>query len=301
MTKTVNDLYLEFRKILKKAGIFSADLEARELCAFACGQDKHKLAGWGYVYLSEETESYARELLDRRLKEEPLAYLIREWDFYGMTFKVTPDVLIPRSDTEALCQMVINRANEIVNPRVLDLCCGSGCIGISIAKNAQPVRVVGADISMEALAVSRYNGHLHELDKNYIAVQADAKKPYDGRLGVFHILVSNPPYISKKEMDDLDDGVKKYEPELALYGGTDGLDFYRSIAENWKNAILPGGMIMFECGWRQAPLVADILDCNHYENIEFHEDLSGVQRIVTGTRNQQDEQMLHDIEPFSII
>lgn len=285
MPKTVNDLYLEFRKTLKEAGVSGATLEAKEICAYACDQDKHQIAGWAYVYLTQETEDKARALLQRRLDQEPLAYLIHEWDFYGLTFEITPDVLIPRSDTEPLCELAIQKANQIVNPRVLDLCCGSGCIGIAIAKHAHPVRVVAVDISTGALTVARRNAFHHKLSEScYVAAQGDARKPYDGRLGEFHILVCNPPYITQNEMRELDLSVRDYEPELALYGGIDGLDFYRSICENWKSALLTGGEIMFECGWRQGEQVAAILEENGYGEIALHADLSGVQRIVTGKK-----------------
>lgn len=280
MSKTVNDLYLELRRKLKDADIFSSALEAREICAFACELNKNNIASWGHIYISDETERKANELLNRRLKDEPLAYLIGEWDFYGLTFKITRDVLIPRSDTESLCELAINKANEIVNPKILDICCGSGCIGIAIAKNVNDCKVVGADVSSEALSISRQNARFNDVTSRYVAVKTNALEPYDGKMGQFHIIVSNPPYITKEEFFTLDNSVKKYEPMIALFGGDDGLVFYRNIAQYWKSALLPGGYILFECGYRQATLVADVLDKCGYSDIEICEDLSGVQRIV---------------------
>lgn len=281
MTQTLNDLYLDLRRRLRAEGVEAAELEARELAAFAAHADKRQTAGWAHIFLSSATVEAADGLLARRLQGEPLAYLLGEWDFYGLTFLVTKDVLIPRPDTERLCEMAIERVRQTVNPRVLDLCCGTGCIGIAIAKADEDVRVTAADISEEALLVTRENARRHAVTARHAAVRADALAPPEGRLGRFHLLVCNPPYITAEEMKQLDHSVAGYEPVLALFGGDDGLDFYRAIATRWRDALLPGGELLFECGFRQATQVAGVLEEQGFAQIGIFEDYAGVQRIVS--------------------
>ena len=140
MTKTINDVYMELFKRLKEADDPQPSLSAREITAYACKADKNKTADWGHVYLDDATVDYAHLLCDRCLDGEPLAYILGEWDFYGLTFQIDRSVLIPRSDTERLCELVIGQARQRVSPRILDLCCGSGCIGIAAAHEVEDAR-----------------------------------------------------------------------------------------------------------------------------------------------------------------
>lgn len=280
MTLTVNDVYMELRRRFKAADIPMPDLEARELAAFVSHADKRRTADWAYRYLDDATVEAARALAERRLNGEPLAYLIGEWDFYGYTFHITPDVLIPRTDTEKLCELAVLRAKEVVNPRVLDLCCGSGCIGLALLKEVSDARVAAVDISGKALSVARENANLLGVQARYVPLMGDAMGEPDPHLGRFHILVCNPPYITAAEMRELDHSVADFEPALALYGGEDGLDFYRSIARRWAGLVLPGGRMYFECGWRQATQVAGVFEDCGFRQISIEEDLSGVPRIV---------------------
>ena len=280
MPLSVNDVYIEIRRTLKQADVSMPELEARELTAHVCGADKKRPADWAYRFLDDDTVARARALADRRIAGEPLAYLIGEWDFFGLTFRVTPDVLIPRSDTERLCEMAVSRAQEIVNPRVLDLCSGSGCIGIALAHAVPDAHVVAADLSEAAIAVARDNARRLGVSARYICLAADALADPPERLRGFHIMVCNPPYITGPEMGELDRSVADFEPHLALYGGADGLDFYRSVARRWMGVMLPGGTLYFECGWKQAAAVADLFAQEGFSDIRIEEDYAGVQRIV---------------------
>lgn len=282
MTETINDLYLGLRRRFKEAGLPMPALEARELTAVAAQVDKRRTADWGHRYITEETVARAEALARRRLAGEPLAYMLGEWDFYGLTLRVTPDVLIPRADTERLCELAIEQAEKLVNPRVLDLCCGSGCIGLALLANVEDARVISCDISAEALAVTRDNASRLGVASRHFAVRADALGAPEERLGHFHIVVCNPPYITAQEMQTLERDVRDYEPSLALYGGQDGLDFYRSIAAQWREALLPGGLLLLECGYRQSAQVAEILCENGWMNVRIQEDYAGVPRIVSG-------------------
>lgn len=281
MAQTIYDLYATIRKTLKNAEITMAELEARELVAAATGADKTRTADWGHRYLDEPTTNRALDLCRRRLAGEPLAYLLGEWDFYGLTFRVTRDVLIPRPDTERLCELAIARANELVNPRVLDLCTGTGCIGLSLVHEVEDARVVLMDVSDRALAVARENARRLDVQNRTVVLRGDALQPPGDRLGLFHILTCNPPYVTGAEMAALDRSVRAYEPHLALYGGSDGLDFYRAIVEKgWLEMLLPGGHAYFECGDRQYDRVAAILEQTDLGRVTVEEDTFGVQRIV---------------------
>ncbi len=281
MAMTINELYLELFKRFRQAGTPSPSLEARELAAFVCHADKRRTAGWAHLYLDDGTVGEAHKLADRYLGGEPLAYLLGEWDFYGLTFRVTPDVLIPRSDTEALCGLAIRRAQEVMEPRVLDLCCGSGCIGIALLHEVEDAAVYAADLSEGALLLAAENAKRLGVSARFRPVRCNALAAPPSSLGAFHIIVCNPPYISRDEFEMLDPSVADYEPRMALDGGADGLDFYRSITSQWLEALVPGGMLYFECGWTQAESVVRLCERAGLRDVRVHEDLSGIQRVVS--------------------
>lgn len=217
----------------------------------------------------------------RIMAGEPLAYVLGEWDFYGLTLYVNEHVLIPRDDTCALASLAINRAIFLdQDPRILDLCTGTGCIGLAIATRVKDARVTLADISKDAMAVAKKNIVSHRLSGRVTCVQADALAPAPAFLGKFDMIVSNPPYITGQEMKELPDSVKDYEPHLALYGGEDGLDFYRSIAKNYAAALKPGGLLCFEFGMGQGDDVCRILLENGYTILERTRDYNDRERAV---------------------
>ncbi len=282
---TIWELYEHMRTILEQSGISeAAPLEARELTAFATGTDRRNTRDWKTVDVTGEQRRTAGEMMVQRLKGRPVAYILGEWDFYGYTFKVTPDVLIPRSDTEVLCDAAIQHAKRLKQPHILDLCCGSGCIGIAIANEVPQASVVGMDISEEALAVTRENAERYHLNKpRYDAKWANARQS-GSVVGLYDMIVSNPPYITAQEMDELDPGVKHFEPSLALFGGEDGLDFYRSIAvlcKRYMHHLRPGGRVLVECGWKQASMVMSLFQMAGLERIETIKDFSGIDRVVS--------------------
>mgnify|MGYP005751283857 FL=1 len=282
MTKTINDVYMQLYKRFRDADDPQPSLAARELTAYACRVDKDKTAEWGHTYLDDATVDYAHLLCDRCLYGEPLAYILGEWDFYGLTFQVDKNVLIPRADTERLCELVIGRARDKVSPRILDLCCGSGCIGIAAAHEVEDARVTAVDFSDGALRVTRENARRLGVQARFVALKADVLEDPPGGMGEYDILVSNPPYVTRQEMQELDRSVSEFEPHEALYGGPDGLDFYRAICAKWSGLLVPGGTALFECGWQQAADVAAIMEETHYTGVGITEDLSGVPRIVFG-------------------
>lgn len=280
MTLTTNDLYIEIRRKLRSANISMAELEARELAAFASNLDKKMTANWAYCYLDTNTIENARKMTDRRLAGEPLAYIIGEWDFYGYTFKVNKNVLIPRSDTEIMCELAIQDAQNIETPRILDLCCGSGCIGISLAAQVKTAKIVAADISEEALSVARENARKIGITQRYITTISNALEKPSKQLGKFDIMLCNPPYITSEEMKKLDKSVLDYEPHIALFGGHDGLDFYKNIAENWVQVMNTGGRMYFECGYQQSKKVTQIFAQYGMNDVFIANDLAGIERVI---------------------
>ncbi|WP_294551164.1 peptide chain release factor N(5)-glutamine methyltransferase [uncultured Pseudoflavonifractor sp.] len=287
MATTYNNLYLDARQRLKAAGVEAAQLEARELVCFAAGKSREQFFRDMPLYASDEVEAKVAELMARRLAGEPVAYLIGEWEFYGLPLDISRDVLIPRADTEVLAEQAILAARAAgEGARVLDLCAGSGCVGLAVAANAPLCRVVLADVSEEALKICRQNIRRNDLNARVTCVQADARQAPSAKLWDFDVIACNPPYIPTGDIGGLDVSVRDYEPHLALDGGSDGLDFYRDIAEKWRTALRLGGVLLFEVGIGQASDVEQILSRCGYEDIETFQDTGGIWRVVKGTANQ---------------
>ena len=284
---TYNNLYLDVRQKLKAAGVEAAQLEARELVCFAAGKNREQFFRDMSLYASDEVEAKVEDLMNRRLAGEPVAYLIGEWEFYGLPLDISREVLIPRADTEVLAEQAILAARAAgEGARVLDLCAGSGCVGLAVAANAPNCRAVLADVSEEALKICRQNIRRNDLNARVTCVQADARQPPPAMLWDFDVIACNPPYIPTGDIDGLDPSVRDYEPRLALDGGDDGLDFYRDIAEKWRTALRLGGVLLFEVGIGQASGVEQILSRCGYEDIETFQDTGGIWRVVKGTANQ---------------
>ena len=283
MAITYNNLYLDIRQQLRKAGIEAATLEARELVCFGTGKSREDLARDGGLYASPELERQVRSLVDRHLAGEPVAYLIGEWEFYGLPLDISRDVLIPRPDTEVLAGQAIEYIQTLGECRVLDLCAGSGCIGLAVASQAPQARVVLGEYSDAALKVCRQNIRRNGLSGRVVPMQADAREKPERSLGEFQCIVSNPPYIPRADIETLDASVRDYEPHLALDGGEDGLDFYQTISDKWKDALAPGGRLYFEVGIGQADSVLRIMRAQGFGDIQIVKDLHDIPRVVFGT------------------
>ena len=284
MAITYNDLYLDIRRQLRAAGVAASTLEARELVCFGTGKTREQLQMDGRLYASPELERRVRDLVDRHLAGEPVAYLIGEWEFFGLPLDISADVLIPRPDTEVLAQEAINYLRTLAGEtRVLDLCAGSGCIGLAVASQVEGARVVLGEYSDAALKICRQNIRRNGLSGRVVPIQVDALSKPDRSLGEFHCIISNPPYIPRADIETLDASVKDYEPHMALDGGEDGLDFYRSIVEKWKEALVPGGRLYFEVGIGQADEVLRLMRREGFGDIQVVKDLNDIPRVVFGT------------------
>ena len=283
MAITYNNLYLDIRQQLRKSGIDAATLEARELVCFGTGKTREELQRDGGLYASPELENRVRNLVERHLAGEPVAYLIGEWEFYGLPLDISSDVLIPRPDTEVLVDQALEYIRPLGECRVLDLCAGSGCIGLAIASQAPKAHVVLGDRFDGPLRICRQNIRRNGLSGHVVPMQVDALGAPERALGEFDCIVSNPPYIPRGEIEGLDGSVKDYEPLVALDGGEDGLDFYRNIAEQWKNILVPGGKLYFEVGIGQADSVLRLMRAQGFGDIQVVKDLAGIPRVVFGT------------------
>ena len=274
MVKTYGDLYQDTRRALLETEIpEDAGVLARMLICHVSGKSHAQFLADRDFYAGEAIVEGVEKGLKRLLAGEPIAYILGQWEFYGLPMLVSPKVLIPRDDTCAVAELAIRQALFLdKDPRILDLCCGSGCIGLAVASRVRDAKVTLADVSLEALAVAKENAALNKLTGRVRCVQADAQKPAFPFLGKFDLIVSNPPYITAREMLELPVSVKDYEPHLALYGGEDGLDFYRAIVKNFAPALKPGGYLCFEFGMGQGDDVCRILEMNGYTILERTRD-----------------------------
>ena len=292
MVKQYGSLYLDTRRaLLALEDADTAGMIARYLMCHASGQTQEYILAHQDLYASEETCRAVEEGLKRLLAEEPLPYVLGEWEFYGLPLYVSPDVLIPRDDTCAVAELAINQALFLKqDPRVLDLCCGSGCIGLAIASRVKDAKVTLCDLSQQALNMAKKNVQLNKLSGRVRCVRADALGLAPAFLGKFDMIVSNPPYVTGKEMELLPRSVKDFEPHMALYGGDDGLDFYRSIAQNYAQALKPGGYLCFEFGMGQGDDVCRILEGNGFTVLDRTKDFNNRERAVIARYGREEEE-----------
>ena len=281
--KTYNELYLTARNVLRQYGVEGCSLEARLLVAQAAGKSTADLLRDMNLYTTPAVENKVTDYLARRLRGEPVAYITGSWEFYGLPMTVTPDVLIPRMDTELL----VDTAKELLvghkmDARILDLCCGSGCIACALGHELPASKLVAVDISASALEVCRRNLSMNRLSSRCITLQADATAAPPLSIGTFDLIVSNPPYIESEEIMALDSSVRDFEPIWALNGGKDGLRFYKGILKYWKSLLRPGGYLLFEVGEGQAETVKDMVLAAGFAAADTRKDTLGVQRVVIG-------------------
>ncbi len=282
MVKTYGDLYIRTRDRLTLTETpETAGPMARDLVSTLSGMTQEAFLAERGKPVSEELTARVDMAVDRYLAGEPLPYVLGEWTFYGLDLYVSPDVLIPRDDTCAVAELAIHRGLFLdQNPRILDLCCGSGCIGLAIASRLKDARVTLADLSGPALSVARKNIQRNHMGGRVSCVQVDAMEAPPAFLGKFDMIVSNPPYVTASEMEELPDSVKKYEPHMALFGGTDGLDFYRAITKNFRDLLKPGGFLCYEFGMGQGDAVCAILEKNGFTVLERTLDFNERERAV---------------------
>ena len=287
---TLAELFLKTRNLLMpKEDAQSASFIARELLCHATGLRREQIIADKNAPATQKACEEMDRMTARVMLGEPLAYVLGEWEFYGMKLTVNSNVLIPRDDTCAVTELAIRQTLFLdSNPRVLDLCTGSGCIGLAVANRVKDAKVTLADISREAMQVAKKNIVSQKLSGRVTCVQANALEKPPAFLGKFDLIVSNPPYITTQEMEELPDSVGKFEPHLALHGGEDGLDFYRAIAKNYKAALKPGGYLCFEFGMGQGDAVCRLLEDNGFTILERSRDFNDRERAVLAQLGRKD-------------
>ena len=277
MVKTrIQTIYEEVRQALEAVSE-DAGFEALELLKAVCGLTRQDLLLGREVPASDAQKERLGELVRRRCSREPLQYLLGEWDFFGRTFAVGEGVLIPRGDTEPLAEACLELLWGTESPRVLDLCAGTGCIGITIAMERPDAEVWAVEKSPEAYAYFDRNNRA--FGSRVHGVLGDALDPMLTE-GLFDLIVSNPPYLTREEMDALQPEVRR-EPAQALYGSEDGLFFYREFCKIYPPRLKPGGAMAFEIGDGQQDAVREYLTRSGMISICQKQDLHGIIRVVT--------------------
>lgn len=287
MVKKYGDLFLWARKQLRQSEGEQAAVCARELLCLASGKTAAELIADSQMYASEQIELRLSSFVSRVLHGEPLAYVLGSWSFYGLPFQLTRDVLIPRDDTMAVTELAIEAARQMDAPqRVLDLCTGSGCIGLAIAHTLETARLTLTDVSPAAVRIAKNNALSLHLGARVSVFEADVMQPPPAFFGLFDLIVSNPPYVTREQMQSLEPSVRDYEPHLALDGGEDGLDFYRAVCDNYAASLRPGGKLAFEFGFGQQLFVSQIMAEAGFKELTFRKDWRGAIRAVIGEKDK---------------
>lgn len=280
---TIFEAYNSTKKKLMDAGIEDYVFEAKQIIKHITGLNNMQIMTRYNDKLSEFQENNLIALIHQREVRYPLQYIFGEWDFFGRTYSVGPGVLVPRADTETVIDTALGFLKDKQNPEILDLCAGSGCIGITLSKEKE-----GASVLM----VEKYNEAFRYTLKNIQRNVATSAKAIMGDVfektgadGKYDLIVSNPPYIPQNEMS-LTSPEVKYEPETALIASDDGMEFYKAITENYTDSLKSGGMLLFEVGVNQSQKVEEILKNAGYCNVKTNNDLNGIGRAVSGIKGE---------------
>lgn len=267
---------------LEENGIEDPDFEALQMLE-SLGYSKIQILD-GRGTLTQPQQEQLRHLVSRRLEGEPLQYLLGEWEFYGLTLKVGPGVLIPRPDTETLVETGLSYLKGRTGCRVLDLCAGTGCVGLAVEQNAKDISALYA-LEKEEAAFFYLKENLAAYQSRILPLHQDGLVP-GPEADQLDLILCNPPYLTGEDMESLQTEVR-YEPPSALDGGEDGLDFYRRLTAVWKHRLVPGGLLAYEIGMGQQEDVTRILTQQGLEQIRWKEDLSGIVRVVAGQKPMQ--------------
>jgi release factor glutamine methyltransferase len=258
----------------------SARRDADVLLMHTLKKSRAWLMAHGDELLSDELFLSYTELLERRRRGEPIQYITGETEFYGLPFRVMPEVLIPRPETEHLVEKVIELAARFEQPRIVDVGTGSGAIAVALAHEWLSAVITAIDLSSSALAIARENAKRNEVDLRFL--DGDLLAPVAGEC--FEIVVSNPPYVPSGDRATLSVEVREYEPALALFAGDDGLDVYCRLIPAAFGALVPGGYVALEIGYGQSKAITELLAKAGFEQIEFVPDLQGIPRVASARR-----------------
>ncbi len=277
-------LFSEICGILSQSGNDCARFDAQCIFEYVLAKPLPMILMDGDKSLSPVDEEAVRSMTKRRAEHFPLQYILGEWEFFGYPFRVGEGVLIPRPDTETLIEQILDICREkgISSPQIADLCSGSGCIAVTLKKELPQAEVYAVELSDRAIGYLKKNIALNNADITVIKGDVLDKKTAE-TLSELDIIVSNPPYLTSVDMQELDEEVR-HEPETALFGGDDGLGFYRKITSVWKDTLKEGGILAYEYGLGQHDEVSRILTENGFENIQLRRDMAGIIRTAAAER-----------------
>lgn len=279
---TAKELYKAILARLEAEHVEDAGFDGLQLFAHHTGMDIAKLLADPDREIPQETEKALWESVEKRCGGEPLQYILGSWEFYSLPFLVGPGVLIPRADTEVLVDEALRLLEDVENPKVADLCTGSGCVAIALAKNRPDATVYGVELSHEAAGYCKQNIEKNGATNVTLLMGDVLKGP--GNLQNLHCITANPPYIPKGDIKTLSCEVQK-EPVMALDGGEDGLDFYRMIIARWTKALLPDGMMALEVGIDQWEAVQEML-LEQFQQVYVVPDLNDIPRVLLGVQKK---------------
>lgn len=268
---------------LKERGSTTPRLDAEILLATARGCPRIRLYTDFDQPLTEQQRTTMRGLVKRRGAAEPVAYLVGHREFFSLDFLVQPGVFIPRPDTEVLVMAALDALQGREAPRVLDLCTGTGCVPIAIARNSPSARLTAVELSQTALETARSNIEKHGLTQRIELLQGDLFAPLPEG-AAFDIITSNPPYVQHDEIARLAADIRDHEPRMALDGGADGLDVIRQLVKQSPDYLIPGGWLMFELSPEQAPAAVEFMEERGFHEVAVKNDLAGLARVVLGRR-----------------
>lgn len=287
MSKTIIQSLSWAKEKLKNVQYAPADLESEILLAHILNIDRLRLFEKANNKLTPFQFKKYTNLIKERLKHKPISYITHKKEFMSLDFEVSPDVLIPRPETELLTESVINevKRRNISSPKIFEIGTGSGAIAVSLAKYLDKADIIASDISKKALKLAQKNSNIHNVSYKIKFIQGDLFEPVKEKLNYFDAVVSNPPYISNAEVDKLDETVKKFEPLTALKSGETGLEFIWKIILKGKDYLKTGGFLALEIGEGQShkarKLVESILQ---YRLIDIFKDYNGIRRIVVAEK-----------------
>ncbi len=276
----IGEVIAEAGKVLDDAGVADGRRQAASLLAFTLGRENAYLfAHPKYTLAAVEAEAF-REAIGRRAAREPLQYITGRQEFWGLDFLVTPDVLIPRPETEILVEEAVRRLAMSEHPRICEAGTGSGCIAVSILRTVPQATAVATDISAAALEVASENASRHDVLERLDLRKTDV---FDGVEGTFDLVVSNPPYIPDTQISGLQAEVRDFEPHLALSGGQDGFDTIIKVIDTCPRLLKSGGHLLMEIGFDQSDRVRGLLSREIWAGVGFLPDLQGIPRILRAT------------------
>ncbi len=281
MPKSIAETILDGAHHLRVAGVPEARREVGSILGHVLGRDRSFILTHADDLLDEEQDKAFRTLLTRRASGEPLQYLTGHQEFFGLDFEVTPDVLIPRPETELLVETALNLFDPNDALLFCDVGAGSGCITITLLNKLRQARAVALDISEPALTVAQRNASYHSVADRVEFFRSDCFETVrDTHQFAFELIVSNPPYVETCALDSLQREVRDFEPRVALFAGADGLAVIRRLMTESASFLKPQGFFLFEIGFNQAPAVEALIDREMWQLINVHPDLQGIPRIV---------------------